>query len=424
MPLKNKIYLGLLLLLCACHPGKPEEDLVLIQIQDRNGLSETISNPDRLATYHTTDFLSSQPYQKVLRVFRKEGKNRSIVTTYHPNGSTWQLLEAKEMRAFGSYREWFASGAQKIEALVIGGNADLTPSAQETWLFDGISSVWDEEGHLLASIQYDKGVLSGLSTYYYPSGSIEKTVPHLQNRIDGEMQEFWKNGQIKTKSFYRNGQKEGPCISFWPSGERRAEENYQEGRLQSGRYWTISQQIVSEVIEEAGFQAIFHDLHLAQLQEIRNGVAEGLVKNFTPLGELRSIYNLKNGKKHGEEIEYYSSHEIDAKPLLPKISLSWDQDAIHGIVKTWYPNGQLQSQREMCRNKRNGVCCCWYRDGSLMLTEEYDSDELVRGKYYRKNQFEPISSVANGNGTASIYDEDGVFLRKVIYFNRKIVDPE
>ena len=118
-------------LLCACHPAKQEENLVLIQIQDRNGLSETISNPDRLVTYDKIDFLSSQPYQKVLRVFRKEGQNRSVITTYHPNGSTWQLLEAKEMRAFGTFREWFPNGAKKIEATVIGGSADLTPGAQE-----------------------------------------------------------------------------------------------------------------------------------------------------------------------------------------------------------------------------------------------------------------------------------------------------
>ncbi len=425
MHLKNKLYLTFLFLLCACHSSKPDENLVLIQIQDRNGLAETISNPDRLITYDKVDFLSSQPYQKVLRVFRKEGKNRSIVTTYHPNGTTWQLLEAKEMRAFGSFREWFASGAQKIEATVIGGSADLSPGAQESWLFDGISSVWDEEGHLLASIQYDKGVLSGLSTYYYPSGAIEKTVPHQQDRIEGEALAFWENGQIKTKTQYRNGQKEGISTAFWSAGERRAEEEYEAGRLKSGRYWTPSQEIISEVTEGAGFQAVFHEQQLIQLQEIRKGIVEGLVKNFDPSGELRSTCFLKNGKKHGEEIAYYSLREIDSnETLLPKISLYWDQDALQGVVKTWYSNGQLQSQREMCRNKRNGICCCWYRDGSLMLTEEYESDELIRGQYYRKNQLEPTSSISNGNGAASIYDEDGVFQRKVIYFNRKIVDPE
>lgn len=425
MPPKSKFCLALLFLLCACHPGKQDENLVLIQIQDRNGLSETISNPDRLITYDKIDFLSSQPYQKVLRVFRKEGKNHSVVTTYHPNGSTWQLLEAKEMRAFGSFHEWFPNGVKKIEATVIGGNADLTPGAQESWLFDGTSSVWDEEGRLLATILYDKGVLSGLSTYYYPSGSVEKTIPYIQDRIEGEAQEFWEDGRIKTKTPYRNGQKEGISIAYWPGTERRSEEDYSDGRLKTGRYFTPSQGIISEVNDGGGFQAVFQQQQMIRLQEIRKGIVEGLVKNFDPDGELRSTFYLKNGKKHGEEIEYYSQRDTDAGAALrPKISLTWDQDAIHGIVKTRYLNGQLQSQREMCRNKRNGICCCWYRDGSLMLTEEYENDELVRGQYYRKNQLQPVSTITNGSGTASIYDEDGVFLRKVIYLNRKVVDPE
>src|SRR5271157_5002488 len=117
--MKRKISLVLLVLLCACNRSKVGEELVLIQIQDRNGLSETISNPDRIVTYNQVDFLSAQPYKKVLRVYKNEGKNRSVITTYHPNGTPWQMLEAKEMRAFGAFREWFACGAKKIEATVI-----------------------------------------------------------------------------------------------------------------------------------------------------------------------------------------------------------------------------------------------------------------------------------------------------------------
>ena len=425
--MKRTISLSLLLLLClsGCHYGqKSQENLVLIQIQDRNGMSETISTPNRLVTYSKVDFLSSQPYKKVLRVYRKEGKNRSVITTYHPNGMTWQMLEAKEMRAFGSFREWFPSGAKRIEATLIGGSADLAPGAQQSWLFDGPSLVWNEEGNLIAHLNYDKGVLSGLCTYFYPSGKIEKEIPYVQDRIEGEVKEYWDEGQIKTKTIYRNGLKEGISFSFWPDESLCWEEKYQEGLLQSGHYWNLSKETISEVADGAGFRPVFTGKGLTQLQEIRNGVAEGMVKTFDDSGTLKSEYYLKNGKKHGEEIEYYSERKRSSERPLPKISLTWDQDAIHGLVKTWYDNGQMQSQREICRNQRNGASCCWYRDGSLMLMEEYENDQLVRGRYYRKNQPDPISSISNGNGTATLYDEEGVFLRKAIYSKGKIVDPE
>jgi antitoxin component YwqK of YwqJK toxin-antitoxin module len=418
----KRLSLFLLCLLCACHPTKPEEDLVLIQIQDRNGLSETISTPDRLVTFSKVDFLTSQPYKKVLRVYRKEGKNRSIITTYHPNGTTWQMLEAKEMRAFGAFREWFASGRKKIEATLIGGGADLTPGAQESWLFDGPASVWDEEGHLIASMLYEKGSLMGNSVYYYPSGVVEKEIPYANDHIEGEAREFWEEGQIKTKTVYRGGLKEGDSLCFWPDGSLCWEEKYAEGRLKTGRYWSLSKELVSEVNEGTGFQAGFQKQRLAQLQEIRSGIVEGQIKTFDASGDLHSIFYLKNGKKQGEEIEYYPKRETSR--LVPKISINWDQDAMHGLVKTWYENGQMQSQRELCRNQQNGTACSWYSDGSIMLMEEYENDQLMRGQYYRKNQREPVSSIFNGTGVATLYDEEGIFLRKVTYSKGKIVDPE
>lgn len=163
-----------LLLLSSCHYQRQNETLSLIQIQDRNGLIETVSTEEKLTSFADVDFLGSQPYKKVMRVFKKEGKNRAIVTSYHPNGLLYQYLEAQEMRANGMYREWFSNGQLKIEAKVIGGTADLTPNGQEDWVFDSVSSVWDEQGNLIATIPYVKGALDGLSIYYFPNGTVSK----------------------------------------------------------------------------------------------------------------------------------------------------------------------------------------------------------------------------------------------------------
>ena len=98
-----------------------------------------------------------------------------------------------------------------------------------------------------------------------------------------------------------------------------------------------------------------------------------------------------------------------------KSSLYWDEDIIHGIVKTWYDNGQLESQKEITKNNKNGTSCSWYRDGSLMLIEEYENNILLKGSYYKSNHPEPISTIFDGNGIATLYNSDGTFLRKVRY---------
>lgn len=59
-----------------------------------------------------------------------------------------------------------------------------------------------------------------------------------------------------------------------------------------------------------------------------------------------------------------------------------------------------------------------------MLVEEYENTKLMTGSYYKKNQSAPVSTIFNGNGTATLYDDEGIFLRKVTYVKGKPVDPD
>lgn len=403
-----------------------ESPLVAIQIQDRNGLTETITAPDRLELYQGTDFLHSQPYKKVLRVYKSDGKNRSQITTYHPSGTIWQYLEAEEMRAHGAYREWYANGQQKIEAMVIGGTADVTPGSQQDWLFDGLSQVWDEQGRLLAKIPYRNGMLEGMSVYYHSNGLPEKEIPFSQNRLEGDGFEYYPDGKLKSRSRYKYGSREGQCIGFFPSGETAWSEEYLEGLLRKASYYDPKGELFSEIVNGGGYQTVFEGEKLTSVVEIRQGRPEGRVQTFYPSGEIRTSYWIKNGKKHGEEIEYYLPHERTdgGKDPLPKLSVFWHEDAIHGGVKTWYDSGKLRSQREYCRNQKMGPALSWYRDGSIMLIEEYEEDRLIKGQYYKKSQRDPVSAITNGSGVAFLYDDEGVFLKKVFYAKGKPIDPE
>jgi antitoxin component YwqK of YwqJK toxin-antitoxin module len=413
-------------LFSSCHRSEPDNFLVGIQIQDRNGISETISIPDRLETYKQVDFLSSQPFKKVIRVYKKEGKNHSIITTYHPNGFIWQYLEAQDMRAYGLYQEWFFTGQVKIKAHVIGGTADVSPGAQSDWLFDGISEVWDEQGRLAASIPYEKGVLQGTSLHFYPTQQTHLETPYHQNLLEGEWTEYYPDGTTKEKTVYSKGIKTGKSIGYSSLGKLCWTEEYKNDFLQKGSYFSAEGDLVSSVSNGFGFQTFFDDLCSFQQIEVQKGKQEGIIKQFTSNKELRLIYKIKNGKKQGEEIEYYSFFDLEDQNNAPspKISIQWDQDAIHGSVKTWYSNGSLESQKEWARNKKNGASCSWYQDGSLMLIEEYEEDILMKGKYFKKHMKEPISTILQGNGLATLYDDQGVFLRKIVYQKGKPIDPE
>lgn len=390
-----------------------------IHLIDREGMMESVAAPERLKNYEEVDFLSSQPYQKVLRIYARdaEGNMHAYVTTYHPNGQVKQYLEVLNNRAFGKYREWFANGAQKVEAQIIEGTADISPAAEKTWLFDGECLAWDDAERLLVSISYEKGSLEGTSFYYHSNGNLWKEIPYEHNAITGTMLVYLENGELLQSTEYAGGVKEGHARRYWNNEQLAADEVYVKGQLMTAGYYNADGKQIAEIQQGSGFRALFGKDYLSELQEYRHGALDGEVKVFDPKGRLIQIYHMKNGLKNGEEIHYYIA--LNGQGMRPKLSIIWSKGKVQGIVKTWYDNGVMESQKEMSENMKNGVATAWYRDGHLMMIEEYDQDKLKKGDYFRKGEKQSVSQVLNGDGVVTFFDADGHYLRKVNYHNGK-----
>lgn len=411
--------LSLLLAGCRFSPEQVDPSKITsINIIDRNGLSETISSKERLSAFEHTDFLSPQPYQKVLRVYGrgKNGDVRSCITSYHPNGQPKQYLEAVNNRAFGTYREWFANGELKIDSRVIGGNADLNTQAEQSWLFEGCNRAWSEDGVLLAEIPYQKGELQGEAVYYHANGTVWKTTPFDKGLPNGTQKVYLDNGTLFQSAEYKNGQKEGLSIRYWNNSQLAYQETYQEGRLINACYFDPYGSKISEIQEGEGQRAILGKSSLQELQTFHGGIQEGEVRVFDETEHLIRLYHVKNGMKHGEEIDYFPN------TTQPKLLISWNAGMMQGSIKTWYENGNLESQREVSGNKKNGLLTAWYRNGALMLVEEYDNDKLLKGEYYRQGENIAVSKIEKGNGIATLFTPEGTFSRKVYYQEGKPIE--
>jgi antitoxin component YwqK of YwqJK toxin-antitoxin module len=414
----KKILIIALILLASCASKAKDEShsIVSMQLIDRNGFSETISSKDRLNSHQKTDFARPQPYKKILRVFGKnlEGKSSSKISTYHDNGQLNEYLEVVDGRAHGVFREYYSNGQQKIEGEVIEGVADISDLSKASWHFNGKTTVWEENGTLIAEIFYDRGALQGTSLYYHPNGQLSKSIPYHQNEIEGTYLEYDVDGFPIRKALYIKGLIEGKAEGFWKEGHIAFLEEYEKGLLQSATYYSPSGEKVSEVKEGTGSQAQFQNGQLRTLISYLHGSPEGIVQLFTPDGNLEQSYHIKEGQKNGEELQYYPVKMTEGK-LQPKLSLFWQEDALQGVVKTWYKEGAVESQREMDKNKKHGLSFAYYPNGDLMLMEEYDHDQLLRGSYFQKGDKTPKSKVENGNGTVSLFTPEGYFLKKIIY---------
>ncbi len=406
-------FLFILLVTASCHrtPADQSDQIVSMQLIDKNGFSETISIKDRLAPYQSIDFLTPQPYQKVLRVYGRNalGQSSSRITSYHPNGHVWQSLEVVDGRAHGTYREWYPNGQLRIESHIMEGLADINDLAQTSWVFDKKSQVWDDQGNVIAEIYYDKGLLHRPSIYYHQNGQISQIIPYEKGEIHGESIAYDENGRVLETIPYVRGKKHGIARGSWSPTLLAYEETYNNDLLLSAVYRDPSGEKIGEIVDGNGMKPLFKQGLLASRIEFQQGVQQGIVKEYSPDGSLTCSYHVLDGKKHGEEWEYYPSSTT------PKLNLHWHEDQIEGQVKTWYENGILESQREIHQQKKQGLCFGWYKNGDIMLAEEYANDLLIKGSYFKKGDKKPISKIEEGNGLATLYTSEGIFWKKIPY---------
>lgn len=416
--MKTKTYLLCLLLLffSSCSRlDQPKPHLIKVSLTDQNGFSQTISTKERLKELERVNFLHAQSYKKVLRIYERnsEGALPAVLTTYYPNGQINQYLEIVNNRAFGSYKEWYSSGKLHIKATLTGGVADTTPSAQNTWIFEGLCEVFSENEKIIAKIPYEKGVLSGKALQFYPSGALQEEVFYEGGKIQGQKKTYYENGSLHKDSNYKEGLLHGKSTEFFSSGSIFSVEIYDENKLVDSTYYDESGAPLEAIKQGFGKKVFLSKKGEREYISYYEGVPSGLVEVYTKEGYLKRSYHIKNGKKHGEDIEYYCGPSFQVSR--PKLKVFWVDGQIHGTIQTWYPSGQIESQKEISQNQKQGLSICWYGDGSLMLVEEYDKGLLLKGAYYDKVQSNPTSEVKDGKGVVSLYDSEGKFLTKTFY---------
>jgi antitoxin component YwqK of YwqJK toxin-antitoxin module len=393
-----------------------------IQIEDKNGIHETVSIKQRLKSFDQINFLAPQPYEKVIRIYKRKGDEAHLskITSYHPNGHIHEYLEAKNGRAFGEFRSWHEKGTLSMVAHVIEGAGDLSPDAKTTWVFDGVAKVFDDQENVIALISYEKGKLQGTATYFYPTGTVKQTIPYEKDRKEGLVESFNDKGQKVGQEFYHLDQKEGDAFLI-EIGGNSYKESYKRGKLIEGEYLSKEGSIIAEIHEGFGMRAIFADGLLKRKEQYEAGVQNGAIEIFSPEGDLLSRYHVKEGMKHGEEQLFYPKTSKNKGEHL-KLSLGWMKDEVHGKVITWYENGGKESEREFSHNLKEGLAIGWYIDGAVMLVEEYEQDKLIKGKYFKRGESVPISQVIQGSGLVTLFDEEGNIMKKISYKNGAVVD--
>jgi antitoxin component YwqK of YwqJK toxin-antitoxin module len=410
------ILLLISLYLCfSCQSNKTNENtkLSFVTIVNRTGVIETVNNKERLEKLSRLDFYSSQPYQKVLRVYtpNTEGSTPASLTSYHENGQLSQDLSILNGRAYGPLKAWHINGRKMFEAFVIEGIADNSSEAEKSWILDGVAQAWDDEGHLMAQFNYFKGELEGDTLYFYENNQIKEKKTYKKNFLDGQRVQYYPQGTTYKEALYKTGLREGESNTYWENGVLQGKEFYKNESLLNGEYYSQTGDLLSTISQGSGKQFFLCKDQCIHELEYCHGIAEGCVHEYNKKNELIHTYHQKGGEKDGIELIYYP------KSKNKLLCIDWKEGKIHGISNTWYLNGKMESQREFSENMKNGLSLAWYEDGELMMIEDYEKDKLKKGEYFEKGSKQPISRIIEGNGYATLFDLKGQFLTRIQYEN-------
>lgn len=134
----------------------------------------------------------------------------------------------------------------------------------------------------------------------------------------------------------------------------------------------------------------------------------GVVKTYYPDGELKRAITYVKGLREGLMTDYYKSGVVKAKVM-------YHNNLVDGAVRTYYENGVLAGDCNYTCEKLDGTCKTYNEDGSLYAEETYhngvENREVLRyinGVAVLKSEFKDDALIST-----EVYDANGAVQSKI-----------
>jgi antitoxin component YwqK of YwqJK toxin-antitoxin module len=360
---------------------------------------------------------------------QKEGYSKY----YYPNGKISSEGTLKDGKPDGYWKSYNESGSIKSE-----GN-------RKNFELDSLWKFYNQDGKLLLEIFYKSGKKNGLKTsyldketvrenfrndikegytrYFYREGKIKQEIPFIKGLEQGFGKEYGTDGTIITLTEYKKGfivdrlrinrrdgqgRKQGRWYSFYENGNLKTEVTYKDdmknGYLkeysESGDLLKISKfvddviQPEAEEIQKLEVQNEYYPNGKIKISAMfRNGVPEGLKREYTAEGNLEKAYLYKNGVIIGEGI----------------VKEDGNRD---GQWKDFYSDGSLQAEGIYDNGKQIGEWKYYHLNGKLEQTGKFNKQGKFEGKwkwYFDNSKLLKEENYRNGlkDGMSTAYDETG-----------------
>jgi len=224
-----------------------------------------------------------------------------------------------------------------------------------------IATQWYNNGHRLI---YKEGrIPDGIVTELYQNGRLKGEYIYIQEKREGSAKTFYPNHRIYKEEQFRNDEREGLSSIFDRYHRIILSENYRKGVLE-------------------GIQQIYDSKGSYIQVEYDQGKPSNQIRYFSKKGKLIAESTIKNKKLDGLCLIYYPNQSQSLKTVL-----TFKNDVLNGIVKTFYENGSLQAEYHCKDNQLDGEASKFNVSGNLVAIESYKNGILNgESRYFQDNR--------------------------------------
>ncbi|SVE36454.1 uncharacterized protein METZ01_LOCUS489308, partial [marine metagenome] len=163
-------------------------------------------------------FFSDIHYQKIGKIFYKNGKETSKITwSYYPNLQMKFEQNTKNSKAHGKQTDWYENGQKMLEGNFINGKAEGTVIK---WYENGNK---EEEKNLKADIE------DGKQTTWYENGNKDTEENFIGGELNGKATMWYENGQKYYEKNYKDHKQNDKWTMWYKNGQLWAEGNFKDG---------------------------------------------------------------------------------------------------------------------------------------------------------------------------------------------------
>ena len=251
-------------------------------------------------------------------------------------------------------KQWQENGTPRWDVGFIEGNLGIKGMPWEgernirkfRKLFDGLATIWNENGQKEVQVNYREGRLDGLLTKWYENGKKMEEANFKGDKKNGLMTLWYKNGQKQEEENFKDGKQDGLSADWYENGQKRQVSNWKEGKLMSVVAWKPNGQKCPATNLKDG-----------------NGLKVGYYQN----GQKKEEENWKDGIVDGLSTWWYENGQ---KAYESKLKGDKCLSAV-----TWKPNGDMCPMTNL--SDGNGVWVWYNEDGNEQARATYQLGEPV-----------------------------------------------